>query len=126
MIGGANALGVPIGLAGQTIGGNYVPSASGSGFAAPIWGDAMKIYDDFLDYQEFVYPSTVEGAGETSAGPPPCKRKCGGGGGNGGGNGNGNGERQRQRRRRPLGRRAPRRRAGGVPPLRRRRRPHGP
>jgi membrane peptidoglycan carboxypeptidase len=94
MIGGANTLGVPIGLAGQTIGGVYVPSASGSGFAAPIWGDAMKIYDDFLEYQEFVYPSTVPGAGETTAGPPPCKRRCGNGngggnGGNGGGNGNG-------------------------------------
>ena len=91
MIGGANALGVPIGLAGQTIGGNYVDSASGSGFAAPIWGDAMKLYDDFLDYEEFVYPSTVEGAGQTSAAPPPCKRKCGGGNGNGNGNGNGGG-----------------------------------
>ena len=79
MIGGANALGVPIGLAGQTIGGTYVASASGSGFAAPIWGDAMKLYDDFLEYEEFVYPSTVPGAGQTSAGPPPCKRRCGGG-----------------------------------------------
>ena len=90
MIGGANALGVPIGLAGQTIGGTYVPSASGSGFAAPIWGDAMKLYDDFLEYQDFVYPSTVPGAGVTSA-SAPCTRKCGGGGGGGGGNGNGNG-----------------------------------
>jgi len=94
MIGGANQEGVPIPLAGQTIGGNYISSASGSGFAGPIWGDAMKIYDDFLDYEDFVYPSTVPGAGVTSAGPPPCKRKCGGGGGgpgNGNGNGNGNG-----------------------------------
>ncbi len=96
MIGGANQEGVPIPLAGQTIGGSYISSASGSGFAAPIWGDAMKIYDDAMDYMEFVYPSTVEGAGETVAAPPPCKRKrCGGGGGdgngNGGGNGNGNG-----------------------------------
>ena len=106
MIGGANALGVPIGLAGQTIGGTYVPSASGSGFAAPIWGDAMKLYDDFLDYEDFVYPSTVPGAGVTSAGPPPCKRRCGGGGGDG------NGERQRQRQReRQRQRRTGRRRA---------------
>jgi membrane peptidoglycan carboxypeptidase len=97
MIGGANQFGTPIGLTGQTIGGIYINSASGSGFAAPIWGDAMKIYDDSLDYEDFVYPSTVPGAGQTTAGPPPCKRKCGNGhgngngGGNGGGNGNGNG-----------------------------------
>jgi membrane peptidoglycan carboxypeptidase len=94
MIGGANQFGTPIGLTYQTIGGVYVASASGSGFAAPIWGDAMKIYDDFLDYEDFVYPSTVPGAGVTTAGPPPCKRKCGGHGhGNGNGNGNGNGGR---------------------------------
>jgi membrane peptidoglycan carboxypeptidase len=91
MIGGANALGVPIGLAGQTIGGQYVPSASGSGFAAPIWGDAMKVYDNFLGFQDFVYPSTVPGAGETVAGPPPCKHRCGGGGDGGGGGGGGRG-----------------------------------
>ena len=76
MIGGANQDGQPIPLAGQTIGGNYISTASGSGFAAPIWGDAMKVYDDFLDYQDFVYPSTVPGAGETTAAPPPCKRKA--------------------------------------------------
>ena len=90
MIGGANQFGTPIGLTGQTIGGIYIDSASGSGFAAPIWGDAMKVYDDVLEFQDFVYPSTVTGAGETIAAPPPCKRRCGGGG-NGGGNGNGNG-----------------------------------
>jgi membrane peptidoglycan carboxypeptidase len=98
MIGGANEFGTPIGLTGQTIGGTYIYSASGSGFAAPIWGDAMKVFDDYYDYVDFVYPSTVPGAGETSAAPPPCKRRCGGGnggggGGGGGGNGGGNGGR---------------------------------
>ena len=99
MIGGANQLGTPIALAGQTIGGNYIYTASGSGFAAPIWGDAMRIYDDFLDYEDFVYPVGVEGAGVTSA-PPPSHRRASDGDGNGGGRrerprrtrrGNGNG-----------------------------------
>ena len=94
MIGGANSAGQPIGLEGQTIGGNYIYSASGSGFAAPIWGDAMKVYDDNLDYQDFVYPSTVPGAGTTVVvTKPPCKKKknCGGGGNDGGGGTGGTG-----------------------------------
>ena len=95
MIGGANSAGQPIGLEGQTIGGNYIYTASGSGFAAPIWGDAMKIYDDSLPYENFVYPSTVEGAGETVPAPPPCQRRCGGGGGGHGGRGGGHGGRGR-------------------------------
>lgn len=67
-IGGANEFGTPIGLAGQTVGGTFVPSASGSGFAAPIWGDAMKVIDDNLPNEQFVFPSTVPGAGQTSVG----------------------------------------------------------
>jgi membrane peptidoglycan carboxypeptidase len=87
MIGGANQEGVPIGLAGQTIGGVYIPSASGSGFAAPIWGEAMKAYDDFLPYEDFVYPSSVPGAGQTVPPAPDngCKRRnCDRGGPRGG------------------------------------------
>ncbi len=56
MIAGANAKGQPIGLEGLTIGGNYVSSASGSGFAGPIWGDAMKQIMGTLKYEDFVSP----------------------------------------------------------------------
>ncbi len=70
MIAGANQFGTPIRLAGQTVGGGYVASASGSGFAAPIWGDAMKVVDDTLENESFVYPSGVAGAGATSVAPP--------------------------------------------------------
>ncbi len=75
MIGGANEFGTPIGLTGQTIGGTYVSSASGSGFAGPIWGDAMKVFDDVLEFQDFVFPATVPGAGQTSA-YSFCRRRC--------------------------------------------------
>ncbi len=43
IIAGVGDTGQPIVLEGQTIGGNYISSVSGSGFAAPIWGDAMKV-----------------------------------------------------------------------------------
>ncbi len=71
MIAGANEFGTPIGLEGQTIGGDYIGNASGSGFAGPMWGDAMRVIDDYLDDESFVYPSEVAGAGATSAAPPP-------------------------------------------------------
>ncbi len=70
MIGGANQFGTPIPLAGQTVGGVYIYSASGSGFAAPIWGDAMRIITAGAPYEDFVYPSGVEGAGVTSIPKP--------------------------------------------------------
>ncbi|MDQ4053968.1 MAG: penicillin-binding protein, partial [Actinomycetota bacterium] len=70
MIAGANRLGTPIGLDGQTIGGVYRTGASGSAFAAPIWGDAMKLVDDDLEWADFIYPSTVPGAGTTFVAPP--------------------------------------------------------
>jgi membrane peptidoglycan carboxypeptidase len=95
MIGGANELGTPIPLAGQTIGGTYIYTASGSGFAAPIWGDAMRAIIGKMPYEDFIYPSTVAGAGVTSAAPkkPPKGRPPAGGGpgGDNGGGNNGNG-----------------------------------
>jgi membrane peptidoglycan carboxypeptidase len=100
MIAGVNDLGTPIVLEGLTIGGNYISTVSGSGFAAPMWGDAMRAIQDTLDYVEFVYPSTVPGAGVTAP-PAPERPGRGGGrndeddggvdGGNGNDNGNGNG-----------------------------------
>ncbi|WP_121257067.1 penicillin-binding protein [Nocardioides ferulae] len=63
MIAGANEYGQPIPLAGQTIGGAYIPTASGSGFAGPMWGGAMQVIDDSLEYQDFVAPSADDIAG---------------------------------------------------------------
>jgi membrane peptidoglycan carboxypeptidase len=80
MIGGANEFGTPIGLTGQTVGGVYIPEASGSGFAAPIWGDAMRIITAGAPYDDFVYPSGVEGAGVTDVPAPPPPRGHHGGG----------------------------------------------
>ncbi len=74
IIAGLNDFGRPIFLEGQTINGNYIYSVSGSGFAAPMWGDAMQAIDDTLDPVNFVYPSTVPGAGTTSVPPPPKAR----------------------------------------------------
>ncbi len=69
MVAGANEFGTPIGLDGLIINGVSV-TASGSGLAAPIWGDAMKVIDDNLDNVPFVFPSTVLGAGQTTASAP--------------------------------------------------------
>ena len=112
MIAGANEFGSPRGLDGLFIGGFQRFGASGSAFAAPIWGDAMKAIDDHLEYEDFVYPATVPGAGETFV-PAPKPPKGDRGDDDDGDGGNGNGERERQRPR-------PRRltsRAGGVPLL---------
>ena len=94
-------------LAGQTIGGTYISSASGSGFAAPIWGDAMKRYRRLPGLRGLRLPVAPSRA---PARPPPARRPSASRRSGGDGNGNGNGERQRQRqrqrrrrRRRPLG-----------------------
>jgi membrane peptidoglycan carboxypeptidase len=94
MIAGANEFGTPVSLQYQTVGGVFISSASGSGFAAPIWGDAMKVIDDDTPYENFVYPSTVPGAGVTSVpipDPPSSSGGSSGGGGGDGGGGNGGG-----------------------------------
>ncbi len=91
MIAGANEFGTPMSLEGVSVGGTTIYGASGSGFAAPIWGDAMKVVDDDLPDDPFVYPSTVPGAGSTTVYVPPPAGGGGDGGGNGGGGGPGNG-----------------------------------
>ncbi len=63
MIAGADYNGRWKGLQGQVIGGDYISSASGSGFAGPMWGDAMKVVDDRLDWVDFTKPSITEVAG---------------------------------------------------------------
>ena len=56
VIAGANARGYPISLAGQTVHGGYISAASGSGYAAPQWGDLMRVVDDDLDFVDFRSP----------------------------------------------------------------------
>ncbi|MFC7497022.1 MULTISPECIES: penicillin-binding protein [unclassified Nocardioides] len=64
MIAGASKDGQkPIPLAGQTIGGSYIYEVSGSGFAGPMWAEAMHAIQGGLDYVDFTAPtaSAVEG-----------------------------------------------------------------
>ncbi|CAN5461727.1 transglycosylase domain-containing protein [soil metagenome] len=72
MLAGANDLGTPTTLEGVSVGGSTIYGASGSGFATPIWGEALKAIDDKLDNVPFVYPASVEGAGEEVPAPPPA------------------------------------------------------
>ncbi|GAA1913565.1 transglycosylase domain-containing protein [Nocardioides lentus] len=59
MIAGANEFGSPINMAGVPIGGAY-RNVSGSGFAGPMWYDAMIDIAPFLDDEDFVRPTTAE------------------------------------------------------------------
>jgi membrane peptidoglycan carboxypeptidase len=63
MIAGANREGSPITLIGQTIHGQALGDASGSGTAAPMWGDAMRKMINWLPPAQFRAPdpNTVEG-----------------------------------------------------------------
>ncbi len=56
MIAGANSLGHPITLNGQSVGGSYISRAFGSTQAGPMWGDAMKRVTDQLEDEDFVTP----------------------------------------------------------------------
>jgi membrane peptidoglycan carboxypeptidase len=56
MIAGANQEGQPITLNGQTLNGQYVPSAHGSTTAGPMWADAMREIQDLLPNVDFVPP----------------------------------------------------------------------
>ncbi len=70
MIAGATKDGQrPMALAGQVIGGVYISSVSGSGFAGPMWAQAMHVVDDHLDYEDFVAPSATQVEGVSTAVP---------------------------------------------------------
>lgn len=58
MIAGANQLGQPITMVDQYIGGQYIgfDTVSGSGFAAPVWAQAMAAVDQWLPYRAFTEP----------------------------------------------------------------------
>ena len=63
MIAGANRKGQWRTLNGQTVGGVYISGAHGSTNAGPIWGDAMKVVEQFLPDKGFHAPDprTIEG-----------------------------------------------------------------
>jgi membrane peptidoglycan carboxypeptidase len=63
MIAGVNEVDQPEALPGKTIGGIYRSSASGSGFAGPMWGDAMHAIEQWLDDEDFEIPPAGEIAG---------------------------------------------------------------
>ncbi len=64
MIAGANSEGQPIPLAGQTVGGTPIYSASGSGVAGPMWGQAMRAVEQYLDDVPFTPPDLTELLGD--------------------------------------------------------------
>ncbi|HEX5089320.1 MAG TPA: transglycosylase domain-containing protein [Nocardioides sp.] len=90
-IAGIDAEGRPDSLVGKTIDGTYIYEASGSGFAAPIWGDALKPLTAGMPYDDFVYPQGIEGVGVTSVPQPKPPKGHGGGHGHGHGGGHGHG-----------------------------------
>lgn len=69
MIAGANGEGQWLELEGQNIGGQYIYSASGSGFAGPVWGDAMTAIQDDIPYEDFQAPAGDEIAGVLTSVP---------------------------------------------------------
>ncbi len=97
MVAGANRFGTPTSLEGVAIRYTTIFGASGSGVAAPIWGAAMRVVDNDLPNDDFVYPEDIAGVGQEfvpAPDPPEPRGGRGGGGGDGdggGGNGNGNG-----------------------------------
>jgi membrane peptidoglycan carboxypeptidase len=56
MLAGANSLGYPITLNGQSVGGVYISRAFGSTQAGPIWGDAMEVVEDYVPDVDFTTP----------------------------------------------------------------------
>ncbi|KRF16802.1 glycosyl transferase [Nocardioides sp. Soil797] len=60
MIAGVNEGGGPDSLIGKVIGGRTLYSASGSGTAGPMWGDAMHVVQQWLADETFVAPNTSE------------------------------------------------------------------
>ena len=63
MIAGANDDGTWVTLNGQTVGGSYIDAAHGSTTAGPMWGDAMKVIQQWLPDDDFTPPSGQDVAG---------------------------------------------------------------
>jgi membrane peptidoglycan carboxypeptidase len=60
MIAGANQEGSPSSIIGKSIGGVTLYEASGSGTAGPMWGDAMKVIEQWLPDEDFAPPPVDE------------------------------------------------------------------
>ncbi|MDQ4054739.1 MAG: penicillin-binding protein [Actinomycetota bacterium] len=56
MIAGANRMGHWVTLNGQVVGGQLITEAFGSTEAGPMWGDAMKVIEQWLPDRDFVSP----------------------------------------------------------------------
>ena len=69
MIAGANSEGQWLELGGQSVGGQIIYEASGSGYAGPIWGDAMAAISAKLPYENFQAPPGDEIAGVLTSVP---------------------------------------------------------
>ena len=69
MLAGANSFGQPIGLEGLTAGGRFISSASGSGLAGPIWGQAMGEVEQWLPDETFTPPDLSALGGEETTVP---------------------------------------------------------
>jgi membrane peptidoglycan carboxypeptidase len=65
MIAGANQQGHWVTLNGQVLGGTYVATAHGSTVAGPMWGDAMKVIQQWLPDVDFHKPDPQAIAGQT-------------------------------------------------------------
>ncbi|MEO5711438.1 MAG: transglycosylase domain-containing protein [Nocardioidaceae bacterium] len=65
MIAGANSKGHPLSLNGQTVGGVFIEGAHGSTTAGPMWGDAMKVVQNYLPDESFSTPNPQTIAGQT-------------------------------------------------------------
>ncbi len=63
MIAGANDEGHWVTLNGQNVGGSYIDAAHGSTTAGPMWGDAMKVIQQWLPDDDFNPPSGQDVAG---------------------------------------------------------------
>jgi len=86
-VAGIDNLGRPASLTGQTVNGSVIYTATGSQYAAPIWGDALKPLTAGMPYDDFVYPEGIEGVGVTAATAPKPPKGHGGGHGHGHGHG---------------------------------------
>jgi membrane peptidoglycan carboxypeptidase len=65
MIAGANGKGEWVTLNGQTVGGSYISRAAGSTNAGPMWGDAMKVVEQWLRDRDFTSPDPTTIKGKT-------------------------------------------------------------
>ncbi len=69
MVAGANQFGEPIPLEGLVVGGQPILSASGSGIAGPMWGDAMSAVEQWLPDETFPAPDLTQLGGEPTLVP---------------------------------------------------------